>query len=137
MKISRRDFLTVSYKSLLTLGGLLGLSGLWRFLAYQPDPAPPTTFDLGLPEAYLPGSRTLIPEAQAVLVREENDFKALSLICPHLGCTVELTKTGFDCPCHGSRFNASGALLKGPAVKAMQILRLELNSQGRLILHTD
>jgi nitrite reductase/ring-hydroxylating ferredoxin subunit len=29
-----------------------------------------------------------------------------SAVCPHLGCFVGAAPTEFDCPCHGSRFNA-------------------------------
>jgi Rieske Fe-S protein len=35
-------------------------------------------------------------------------FAAFSLICPHFGCTVGITGTSFQCPCHGARFAASG-----------------------------
>lgn len=39
--------------------------------------------------------------------------------CPHLGCALEWNpfEHSWDCPCHGSRFSRSGALLDGPAVK--------------------
>ncbi len=41
----------------------------------------------------------------------------VSLRCPHLGCRLEWNEDekSWDCPCHGSRFTADGALLDGPA----------------------
>lgn len=43
--------------------------------------------------------------------------------CPHLGC--ELSWNGddltWDCPCHGSRFTFDGALITGPADRAVGI----------------
>ena len=37
--------------------------------------------------------------------------------CPHLGCALKWNKQehSWDCPCHGSRFDADGMLLDNPA----------------------
>jgi len=38
----------------------------------------------------------------------EDQFAALSLICPHAGGTVQWTGSGFRCPVHGARFSSDG-----------------------------
>ena len=136
-KISRRDFLKLARTGLLTLSGLLGLGGLLRFLGYQSQPPAPTEFVLGAPADYAPGSRTLVPQVPALLVRNATGFIALNLVCPHLGCTVEPQPDGFTCPCHGSRFDLSGKVMRGPAGKALSVLRVETEADGKLHLFTN
>jgi Rieske Fe-S protein len=36
-----------------------------------------------------------------------------------------MKEAGFGCPCHGSKFDQEGRLVRGPAQKGMQTLRLE------------
>ncbi len=134
---TRRSFLVLAGKGLLALSGLLGLGELLQFLGYPSEASPPTRFDLGPASAYPPGSRTPIPQANAILIHSETGFSALSLICPHLGCTVDPVQDGFACPCHGSRFNASGGVRVGPASQPMRVLKVEETPTGELILHTD
>lgn len=135
--LSRQQFLTLVWKGLLGLSSALGLAGLYRFLSYQPFPAPVTRFDLG-PQEELPKQTTIeIQEAQAILIPEEDGLTALSLVCPHLGCLVEKRDNGFLCPCHGSQFEPDGTLRKGPATTDLSHLKLEVDGSGHLILDTE
>ena len=133
---SRRDFLKLTLDSLLALGGLIGLGGLIRFLSYKTEPPKPTEFDLGLAKDYQPHSRTVFAQIPALLIRGESGFTALSLVCTHLGCTVEAQPEGFACPCHGSQFDSDGHPTKGPATTSLKVFKVEQTDDRRLILHT-
>ncbi len=136
-RASRRDFLSWSLKGLLGASALTALGGLVRFLNFETEPPPQKVFDLGPATDYPEGTRTAIAGAQAVLLRDANGYRALSLICPHLGCEVEMQTDGFACPCHGSKFNVRGDRTAGPTPRGLDGLRLELTAEGHLILHKD
>jgi cytochrome b6-f complex iron-sulfur subunit len=135
--LSRREWLTLTWKGMLALCGLLGSGGLLRFLSYKPESPPPTVFRLGLATNYPSGSRTLIPDARALLVHDTQGFRAYSLVCTHLGCQVKVIEKGFTCPCHGSRFDLQGKVLNGPATQPLHILKLEERSDGYIILYAE
>jgi len=135
--LSRRDFFKLITTALLTISGALGIGALFRFLNYQTEPPVKTEFDIGLAENYPIGSRLPIPGVPALLIHNQNGFSALSLVCTHLGCTVEQKAYGFACPCHGSRYDANGNVLRGPAQKPLRALRVEITSDQHLILHMD
>ncbi len=57
----------------------------------------------------------------AVLPSMEAGIVALYQKCPHLGCRVPSCATSqwFECPCHGSQYNAAGEKKGGPAPRGM------------------
>jgi cytochrome b6-f complex iron-sulfur subunit len=134
---SRRDFLRLATTGLLSAAGLAGLGGLIRFLDFQSDPPRKTVVDLGETSQYAMGSQTLLPDIPAMLFAMPAGFRALSLICTHLGCTVEQADSGFKCPCHGSRYDAQGNVERGPARQPLHQLRVEISAEGHVLLHTD
>ena len=137
--MNRRDFLRLLTNAFFGLGGLLGLGGLIRFFSFQPDPGPPTEFDLGLASNYSEDFPVMRLDIPAIIKRTEEGVIAISLVCTHLGCTVEKNKDGdgFTCPCHGSRYNKSGRVLEGPATKSLPRYRIEEQADGTLRLYTN
>jgi len=64
------------------------------------------------------------------------DFKALSSVCPHLGCQVhwEAQKNRYFCPCHNGTFDPDGKGTGGPPGDAGQSLgEFELMVQNDLL----
>jgi glycine/D-amino acid oxidase-like deaminating enzyme/nitrite reductase/ring-hydroxylating ferredoxin subunit len=56
--------------------------------------------------------------AQVAAYRDTDGTVALrSAICTHMGCAVgwNTAERTWDCPCHGSRFKPTGAVISGPA----------------------
>ncbi|MFT3697593.1 MAG: Rieske (2Fe-2S) protein [Kofleriaceae bacterium] len=73
----------------------------------------------------------------AWLRKEGTTVRALSAICPHLGCAVGFDPTSkqFLCPCHNSKWSDSGALVPntGPAQRDLDPLPIT-NDNGQLRL---
>ena len=132
----RRAFLRLSAKISLGLAGILGLGGLVRYVSHEPAEKSPSSFDLGL-SADFPASDDLIRlDIPAIIYKTNDDFIAFSLVCTHLGCTVEVDGENFSCPCHGSQFDHNGSVLKGPATRSLSSLEVGISESGRIILQT-
>ena len=58
------------------------------------------------------------------LVRKGDEVKALSAVCPHLGCSIDLNadKQSYFCPCHVSKFSLAGEAQSGPSPRGMDPL---------------
>lgn len=51
---------------------------------------------------------------------ENGKYNALLLQCTHRACEVRPVGKEFHCPCHGSVFNNSGAVLESPAERPLK-----------------
>lgn len=134
-KLSRREFLNLGVNSLLGLSAVLGLGGLIRFLSYEMDPAPPSQYDLGPVTDFPVGSRILLLHIPAVVIHARDGWLAMSLICTHLGCTVDEKEGQYECPCHGSKYDARGLVQRGPSNTPLKKLKVETNEAGNVILY--
>ena len=130
---SRRDFLALLGRGALWATAGVTVVALLRYLSFT-EPTPPQTFVLNEPSAYPPGSTTSVAEGRAFIKRDEGGLYAINATCTHLGCLVKQSSTGFDCPCHGSRYTASGAVTNGPATQPLNYSALSLNSEGKVVL---
>ena len=87
-----------------------------------------------LPER--PGQGTVVRrngQAVAVSRDEGGALVAVSARCTHLGCLVswnDIDQT-WDCPCHGSRFGATGKVRYGPATTPLAPVEIELLEKHR------
>jgi cytochrome b6-f complex iron-sulfur subunit len=132
---TRRDFCINACRtlSLATVAGFQGCGGsptspstaaaLPSLAGTVINGAVTVTIDAASPLAAVGSAALLQTAAGAFLVAHtaESAFTAVTAICTHETCTI----TGFEnqafvCPCHGSRFNTTGAVLTGPAAKSLQ-----------------
>ena len=58
----------------------------------------------------------------AVYKDEAGTLHAMSPVCRHWACIVDWNpaEKTWDCPCHGSRYDAMGHVIHGPAKKDLQ-----------------
>ncbi|HZC51567.1 MAG TPA: Rieske 2Fe-2S domain-containing protein [Mycobacterium sp.] len=71
-----------------------------------------------------------------VLQLQPGAYTALDRICPHQSCEVSFisASAGFECPCHLSTFDPSGAVTQGPA--ATGLTKIPVMKSGNQILRT-
>jgi cytochrome b6-f complex iron-sulfur subunit len=83
---------------------------------------PPGTVLLALADVPVGGSVSTQAAGHPLLIAQlsAGTVVAYSAICTHQGCVVAARGTQFDCPCHGSQFEAAtGAVLSGPAPRPL------------------
>lgn len=109
-----------------------------------------------LTQVFLPDGRVspvFIPAAQSYIVPfqgelEGSSFEGLPVVagglmalwqrCVHLGCRVPQCESsqGFECPCHGSKYNYHGEYEDGPAPRNLDHFAVEVDDAGNLVVDT-
>ncbi len=77
---------------------------------------------------------TYLEEHNLFVYKDHEGIRAVSAICTHLGCTIERTTEGFECPCHGSCYNNSGEVLSGPAPRDLAWFRVNKTPDGKVVI---
>jgi cytochrome b6-f complex iron-sulfur subunit len=93
-----------------------------------------------------------VPEARAYVVPAPDSLSAqfdgrnvavgglmaLFQRCVHLGCLVPwcASSIGFECPCHGSKYNSVGEYFAGPAPRNLDRFVVEVRNNDRFIIRT-
>ena len=89
------------------------------------------------------GSRELVQglrgDATYLIVTDDKtdlEYYALNAVCTHLGCVVPWNKAEnkFKCPCHGSQYAPTGAVVRGPAPLPLALERCEEDESGNVLL---
>jgi cytochrome b6-f complex iron-sulfur subunit len=107
------------------------------------------------PDGTMDATAGYVPEARAYVVPfSEADtagtaFEGASVVaggvaalyqrCVHLGCRVPWcdTSQGFECPCHGSKYNQHGEYEAGPAPRNLDRFVVEVDERNHLIIRTS
>lgn len=134
-EITRRDFLGLSAFWACVSAWVLATIGLLKFPSPALLPDVSNIFKIGKPEDIPVGTQKIIEEKKVLIVRDTEGISAISLICTHLGCIVSKEEKGFSCPCHGSKFDAKGNVLAGPAPSALSWLEVSQVPGGKLVVN--
>jgi Rieske Fe-S protein len=134
--IPRRDFLNEITLGALGIAGLGSVAVTYQFFSpnvlFEPSP----TFRAGNPDLYPVRSVTFLQDQQVYIVRMPEGFYAVSAVCTHLGCVTQWKPDAgmIACPCHGSKFQADGAKIEGPAPRPLPHFAISLTADGELLV---
>lgn len=123
----------------LGLAGVAVVEVVWLIISFlrprKPlgkEGAPGNIIEAGPAESFEPGTVTAFPRGNFYLARlEDGGFLAISRTCTHLGCTVPWVSAerSFVCPCHASAFDITGAVIKAPASRALDLYRVFIENK--------
>jgi len=121
------------FASLGTIGGISWASV--RFMIPNILYEPPKAFKIGRPHDY-PEGVNFLPDKRIFVVRRGENFKVISAVCSHMGCTPRWVEeqNAWECPCHGSIFDEKGGVVKGPAPDPLPWYEAKIASDGRIFV---
>jgi cytochrome b6-f complex iron-sulfur subunit len=120
--LSRREFLSRSTLAVAGAAALAAGCGDGQFGPLALTPTNPTNNAISFKVSTVPGLATvgqlvkLPPSVGLIAVKRTGatTFAAISTVCTHQGCEVDITGTTFECPCHNSRFDNDGHVTRQP-----------------------
>jgi cytochrome b6-f complex iron-sulfur subunit len=83
---------------------------------------------------HLAGDRTLAQGLKGdptyVVVKDDGQIAnyGINAVCTHLGCVVpwNANENKFKCPCHGSQYDATGRVVRGPAPLSLALAKADV-----------
>lgn len=133
MNRTRRNFLRRLSLILASVAGFLAFISLFRQVLPAKSRAE-KRIRIGRPNSIPLNDFTYISEHKIFVYRNHAGIKVVSAVCTHLGCVIEKTEDGFQCPCHGSCFNEKGKVLSGAASKDLPWYRLYKDAAGHIVV---
>jgi cytochrome b6-f complex iron-sulfur subunit len=133
----RRDFLANA--AYWATAGTVGFAALGMARMPVPGvlPGQSAAIKIGSPAEYPISPEPIrVPGQNLFLLHDESGFAVVSAVCTHLGCIVAQGPEGFECPCHGSRFNRDGRVVQGPAPSPLFWFDLSLAPDGQIVVDT-
>jgi cytochrome b6-f complex iron-sulfur subunit len=71
-----------------------------------------------------------LPAPVYVSKQGADEYTAVVLRCTHRGCRVRPAEHLLECPCHGSRYSPTGAVVRGPAPENLRRLPVENSAES-------
>ncbi len=133
---TRREFFLIGCGSLVAAMAGFFVATL-RFLIPNVLYEPSRRFVIGPPTDFPPAAATFLPTRRVFIFNGPDGFYAISSVCTHLGCNVKRGGAGFECPCHGSRFDENGRVVHGPAPSSLAWYILSLSPRRELVVDLD
>jgi len=131
--MKRRYFIRKASIYLVTLTG--GVAAASYFRQFFPRLAgEKRRIALGDPRQYPVDTYTFIDEHNLFVYRDHEGIKAVSAVCTHLGCILDKSTEGFECPCHGSCYNSDGEVLSGPAPRNLTWYQVIRTADGKIVV---